>query len=224
VNLVPVFGVAGVMDDFETGGFNPDLHYQLNPVGSDQPWFVQAAVSGEGTYAARSGVIKNSQRSILRLEEKFLNGVGSFSSRVSCEDVFDELTFSLNGQVLGTWSGETNWFQFYFNVPPGTNVLEWTYAKDGSVTNGLDAAFIDELILPVDRGEPPSGSVSLSYSKTSSRLLLKGEAGAVYVIQTSTDLNHWTGVSTVVPANGTIEIKDPMGPSQATRFYRAQKR
>jgi len=65
--------------------------------------------------------------------------------------LWDYLDFSLNGQVLGKWSGRIDWKKFEFPLQAGMNRLEWRYKKDSSTFAGMDAVFIDNVFLP----EPP---------------------------------------------------------------------
>jgi hypothetical protein len=52
-------------------------------------------------------------------------------------------------------SGETNWEIKKVAVPPGLNIMEWSYKKDNSVSQGADGAWIDLIDF--------SGSVKVNY-------------------------------------------------------------
>lgn len=52
-------------------------------------------------------------------------------------------------------------------------------------------------------------------------LQVTGPVNSTYVIWTSLDLNAWTAVSTNVVTDGVLSFKDPVGPSDVRRFYRA---
>jgi len=47
-----------------------------------------------------------------------------------------------------------------------------------------------------------------------------GPAGSNYVLQVSTDLVHWTPLSTNTPLNSPFGLSDPSTPASAIRFYR----
>ena len=34
----------------------------------------------------------------------------------------------------------------------GTRIFEWAYSKDGSISTDFDAAWIDNIVFPIDRG------------------------------------------------------------------------
>lgn len=72
-------------------------------------------------------------------------GIVSFWWKVSSEGGYDFLRFSLNGvEQSGGISGNVDWQQRGFPVSSGTNVLRWAYTKDGSVSAGADAGWVDE--------------------------------------------------------------------------------
>jgi alpha-tubulin suppressor-like RCC1 family protein len=140
------------------------------------PWFAQTAVSHDGFAAARSGAITDSQSSVLQTA---VTGPGtlSFWWKVSSEEDFDYLTFTVNGTApVPAISGESGWEQVTLHLSSATNTLRWTYAKDESVSDGLDAAWVDEVSftpdLPAILASPQSqtvmagASVTLSVSAT----------------------------------------------------------
>jgi len=108
----------------------------------------------DGSYALRSGKIEDAQESILVVEKKTGSGTGYFHVMVSSEQDWDYLDFSLNGQVLGKWSGRIDWKKFEFPLQAGMNRLVWSYRKDPRIVSGMDAAFIDNVFLPPV--EPPA--------------------------------------------------------------------
>ena len=220
--LTATFRVPQATEDFESGGFKPGLDYTLNPPGSAAPWFVQTNSVGGGRYAARSGVIGGGQRSALILKARRDAGVGYSSRRVSSELTWDVLEFYLNGNLVQTnWSGNLDWSVFHFNVPVGTNVLEWRYRKDPSLDLGDDAAFIDDIFLPLTSATPTKAHLQLSVASQAIRLELHGQVNRAYVVEVSPDLVHWQPFSTNVATGGILSITDPNWPTRPTRFYRA---
>ena len=71
-------------------------------------------VVDQGQYAARSGVITNSQTSSLILSTNFTAGTGSFDYKVSSEQGWDSLNFYVDGVLLQQWSGEIGWANYAF--------------------------------------------------------------------------------------------------------------
>ncbi|MCW7752975.1 C10 family peptidase [Desulfobotulus sp. H1] len=117
-------------------------------------WFGDTSSSAQGGSAARSGMLRDNQQSILRTG---VNGPGTlrFNWMVSSEKDYDFLEFSINGEPAERISGHRDWETRSFALPGGDHVLEWTYRKDEIVSSGKDAGWVDHV-----RYEPliPSGS------------------------------------------------------------------
>ena len=69
--------------------------------------------------------------------------------RIQClfEANFDS-NLSIDGVQLAQWSG-TQSGTFSTPVSLGQHTLKWTYVKDGSVSSGSDAAWIDDVTIPL---------------------------------------------------------------------------
>jgi hypothetical protein len=115
-------------------------------------WFGQTNISRDGVSAAQSAPIGNNLSSSMRM---WVAGpvTVKFWWKVSSETNHDFLNFSAGGTVLTNISGEADWQQCTVSVPAGNQILQWTYAKDGSAAAGQDAGWVDQLqITPI----PPS--------------------------------------------------------------------
>ena len=219
--LTARFRLRQATEDFESGGFKAGLDYTLNPPGTAAPWFVQTNSVAQGSFAARSGAIGGTQQSALILQARMDAGVGSFSYHVSSELTWDVLEFYLNGNLVGSWSGNVDWSVFHFNVPVGTNLVEWRYSKDPSLSIGDDAAFIDNIFLPLTSGSKIGAHLQLSVASQTIGLQLRGQVDRAYVLEVSPDLVHWQPVSTNVATGGILQITDANWSARPTRFYRA---
>lgn len=135
-------------------------------VGGTAGWQPQTATTHDGQDAGRSGVISNSQESWM---ETVISGPGSlaFWWKVSSESGYDYLRFTVDGVEqagIAGISGTVDWQQKLLNLDPGTHVLRWRYAKDGSVSSGSDAGWVDEVaFVPAAPGpeivvEQPAGT------------------------------------------------------------------
>jgi uncharacterized repeat protein (TIGR02543 family) len=145
VTLKANFKGKAFSDDFESDGFA-----SLPWVNSgDAPWTIQSGQAGFGQFSARSGAINNNQRSTLALTAKFKGGASSFQYRVSSEAGWDELVFVVDGAVVSRWSGAVTWSTYSFVLTAGTHTLEWRYEKDFNNSVGEDAAFLDNVDLPI---------------------------------------------------------------------------
>ncbi len=221
ISLTAHFRPYQFTDDFETGSFNK-LGWTTD---GSAPWAVARDVVAAGSFAATSGVIGNGQHSSLKLRQVCRAGLGAFDLKVSSEQGWDFLEFYLNGKRIERWSGEVGWLRFQFQVNQGTNHFEWRYTKDISNTSeGLDAAFIDNLDLPflapVNETTPAQISI-LSRNLGLLQLQITGQDNQRYVIEMSDNLRRWTPISTNLPTRGVIQFTDPFSPSATARFYRA---
>ncbi|MBI3986423.1 MAG: Ig-like domain-containing protein, partial [Lentisphaerae bacterium] len=120
--------------------------------GTNAPWFGQSVVTHDGVDAVQSGDILNSQSSWLRANAY---GPGSFSFwwKVSSETNYDFLSFFINGVEQSKISGVVDWRQRSYMLAAGTNLLEWVYAKDNTISTNQDAAWVDQAVFL----EVPSG-------------------------------------------------------------------
>jgi hypothetical protein len=105
----------------------------------------EESVTHDGLGAAQSGLITDRQASSLQTT---VTGPGnlSFWWKVSSEEWFDCLTFYLDGVQQAAISGEVDWQPRVFELGSGSHALNWTYAKDLSVSSGRDAAWLDQVI------------------------------------------------------------------------------
>jgi len=133
-------------EGFETGDFSAfDWLAQ-----GDAGWIITSAEANSGTYSAQAGSIEGNETTGLRLTFDCVSGEISFHYKVSSESVFDCLEFYIDGTRQGRWSGEDGWAQVSFPVVAGKRTFEWLYSKDGSVSEGSDTAWIDDIVFPVD--------------------------------------------------------------------------
>lgn len=220
LNLTANFAPTTFTDGFESGNLS-----QLPwTTAGDAPWSVQTSVVDQGQYAARSGVIGDSQTSSLILTTNFTAGTGSFDYKVSSEQDWDFLNFYVDGVLLQQWSGEVGWANYAFPLTAGAHTLEWSYVKDPSISLGLDAAFIDDVNLPLAASSsgpllPPQ--LQLQSSGGGFLMTVSGQTNQQYVIQTSTNLVDWQSFSTNIAAGGVIQISLPANTTNRAQFYRA---
>ncbi len=137
--------VGDATEDFETADFS-----KFNWIAEgDANWFVQDSTIHQGSYSAKNGNIDDDQKSSLKIEINILNDDSiSFYKKVSSEKDWDYLHFFIDGQEIAKWSGEIDWSQENFAVTAGQHTFEWTYTKDGSLSDGNDCAWIDDIVFP----------------------------------------------------------------------------
>ena len=129
--------------------------------GGNGSWFGQTGTSHDGTDAAQSGSITNSQSTWL---ETTVDGPGTigFWWNTSCETNYDGLVFTVDGTTNSRISGAgRDWEQKTVEIASGSHVLRWTYAKDGSQYRGSDCGWVDQVTWT------PTGAANLSFYKIS---------------------------------------------------------
>jgi hypothetical protein len=131
----------------------------IQPSGSNAPWFVTSDTAYGGTFSLKSGHIVDSQRSDISYRANFSAGNVSFARKVSSELNYDFLQFYIDSVLQNSWSGELDWVVVSFPISAGTHTLLWRYVKDGSVSSGSDAAWIDRVQLPSNHLLLPLGAI-----------------------------------------------------------------
>ncbi len=131
------------------GGGLPDAIDQPGwsvSTGGNANWVPQTTVTNDGVDAAKSGTITHSQTSWMQTS---VTGPGtlSFYWRVSSEANYDFLRFYIDGvEQSGAISGSVNWTQKTYSITAGSHTLKWAYTKDGSVSSGSDAGWVDQVV------------------------------------------------------------------------------
>ena len=137
-------------EDFETAGF---MSYPW-VMGGNADWTIDDVNPYEGSYSARSGNVSHNQQSDLEVTaEVTASSDISFWYRVSSEDNYDYLRFYVDGTQIESWAGAVPWTQFTYPVASGERTFKWSYTKDGSVSTGDDAGWVDFIEFPT-LGEP----------------------------------------------------------------------
>jgi hypothetical protein len=188
------------------------------------PWQLTEEAAWSGRFAVRSGPIGDGDASTLQFAAPMRAGALTFAVHLSSESGWDFLEFFVNGAKVQRWSGEVGWEIAQFNLPAGQNTLTWRYAKDANFSEGADAAFIDDLYVPLDTPDPTPSAPRLGITLWPGGLTileLSGKAGLTYVVQASPDLNQWTPIATNVLQGSSGFVQDPQPPSPSQRFYRA---
>lgn len=140
-----VFSVGIITEDWETGDFSK-FEWENDPT---RPWTIVTESPYEGDYCAKSGNIGSNMSSVLSITLNVQSeGEISFYRKVSSEQGYDALYFTIDTDLKGDWSGEVPWGQVSYAITPGVHQLYWAYNKDISVSNGSDCAWLDNIVFP----------------------------------------------------------------------------
>ena len=110
-------------------------------------WFGQKTVTHDGADAARSGTISHNGSSYMQTTVTG-PGIISFWWYASSEGGSrDYLEFLDGTSQLGTIGGTSAaWTKCSYPIGAGSHTLKWNYRKNGSVSSGLDAGFVDQVV------------------------------------------------------------------------------
>jgi uncharacterized repeat protein (TIGR01451 family) len=195
------------------------LNYYTTPwlSGGDALWETETTTTYDGTNAAQSGAIVAGQQTWVQTSV-YGPGTLSFWWKVSSEAGSDFLNFLTNGVVVTNISGEVGWQQQTFAVVPGSNVLEWSYTKNGSVSSGSDAGWLDQVVytIPAISLKSPNIAANGSFFFT-----LNGGIGQQLIVLSSTNLMQWTPISTNAMTSVSINFTNLSVTNLSDQFYRA---
>ncbi len=187
-------------------------------------WFCQTSVTHDGIDAAQSGKISHDQMTVLQTTVTG-PGVLSFWWKVSSEEFWDFLIFSIDSVEQESISGEVGWHQMTFEIGAGTHTLHWIYEKDYSLDAGADAGWVDQVVWSGSSicGTPASISVPSS-SSTGSYTVSWGSSsteGVTYVLEEATDAGFTSGLRTAYSGIGT-SASITGRTSGSTYYYRVK--
>ncbi|MCK5052229.1 MAG: choice-of-anchor D domain-containing protein [Candidatus Cloacimonetes bacterium] len=211
-----------IMENFETGDFSL-FDWQMGSYG----WVIDNTNAYEGTYCAKSTTISHNQTASISVTmDVVTDGEISFYRSVSSESNYDYLRFYINNVEQDEWAGNIAWSQVTYSVSAGTVEFKWAYEKDGSVSNGSDCSWIDEIVFPsVGGGNTPIISLSteeidfgdVSIGETATEQLTIFNMGTVELSGTITAPNGFSSELTnySVEAGGDIVIDIEFTPTEA---------
>ena len=118
----------------------------------DAHWVVDESQGSNSQSSVRSGDITDNESTTLKCR---VTGKGklTFDVKTSCESNYDLFNFYVDDSLQCVASGHQDWTQQSFDITEdGVHELRWTYYKDGSVAEGSDCCWIDNI-----RWEPMEG-------------------------------------------------------------------
>ena len=140
------FTVGLEIENFESGGFSA-FDWLME---GDQAWVIDDSAVYQGTFDSQSGDITHGQTSEFHVSmESRQAGMISFYYKVSSESGWDFLRFFIDGDEIEKYSGEVDWVKAMYPVAAGNHTFLWRYTKDGSLSSGSDAAWVDNIVFPL---------------------------------------------------------------------------
>ena len=137
----------------------------------DFEWLTQSDITSDGTDAIRNGDITDDQTVEVSTT---VTGPGRivFQWKVSSEEDWDYLRFYVDNELVNQISGEVDWYEEYVELSPGSHDLRWAYEKDGSVSEGEDSGWLDQIVFDPSSPVTPDilfteGSVTINWMPVS---------------------------------------------------------
>jgi hypothetical protein len=156
----------------------------------DAAWAAQADSSNGGVDSTTHSAVPDSGSATLTATVAGPKRI-TFHWKVSSEANYDWLRFSIDGtEATPPISGTASWQKVTAEIPGGNHVLRWTYAKDGTVSEGQDRGWLDQVAIM----RPDAGVVASGLRVVGSAVVVpvrKDPTGGFFLEQ-STDLVTWT--------------------------------
>jgi alpha-tubulin suppressor-like RCC1 family protein len=195
----------------------------------DLPWVAQNATTCDGVDAIKSGAITHGQMSAISTT---VTGPGtvSFWWRVSSENGYDYLRFSIDGTEKDRICGEVNWTQVSYTLIPGIHTLKWYYTKDTVISRGNDCGWVDQLVVPATSpqittqpasqsilsGTTATLSVSASGTAPLSYQWYQGMSGAITSPIIGATSNSYTTPALTAPTTYWVRVTDSIGTADSS--------
>jgi hypothetical protein len=119
-------------------------------------WVVTSAHAYEGSFSLRSQIINENSVASVQVSRSYGAGTLRFAYKVSSEQGFDKFRFFINDEQQLQADGEVDWTEVSYELSASDYVLRWEYDKDGSISEGVDTAWIDGLVFEANPPAPPA--------------------------------------------------------------------
>lgn len=103
----------------------------------------------ESGFSLQSGVIFDGETTSFSITTETPAGVVSFDYFIESEQCCDFASFTIDGETVEFYGEyDPQWKQYVAYLDAGEHTFEWQFRKDGSVSSGIDAVRIDNIIIP----------------------------------------------------------------------------
>jgi hypothetical protein len=185
-------------------------------------WFAQDDTTQDGTDAAQSGDIGNNQESSIETTLPS-PGILTFYWKVSSQANHDYLELYINDVLqtgpLARISGEVGWVQHSVRILSPDTTIRWTYRKDGSISRGSDAGWLDQVFFtPVeDAIVTPNGGETF-YAADSNSIIWFSDVGGNVSIDLLKGGNRHSVVTSSTINDGRYEWAVPHDTPDGTDY------
>ena len=143
-----------------TTGSSPRLLYSFDDgevhsnftMSGNANWAVTSSTYASRTHSLKSGAIVHNQTSCVSIAQTTVAGVYSFYYKTS-SDSTDYLKFYIDNSAITTASGSSSssFTKYHGTVSSaGSHTFKWCYEKDSATSEGSDAVWIDEILMPLE--------------------------------------------------------------------------
>ncbi len=216
--------VGLVLEDFESGTMTS---YPWIFAGGN--WTNDNTAFHNGAYSSKSADINDSQTTSMTVSMQVpTDGYITFWKKISSEQSYDYLRFSINDSLCNEWSGSIDWSQESFLVNQGLATFKWEYAKDYMMSSGSDCAWVDDITFPSTGGI--SGTpvftvstqninfgahaiseftpVSFTINNTGDAIMIGTVTGnEIFKVKTATDDDYSVTRNYIVPAGASFDFE-----------------
>ena len=129
-----------------------ELYRALNTTGlvwtteGDAEWRPEwSADAPDGRHRARSGVVGNGSNSVLSV---ILSGKGvlTFDWKADCLPRYDAVRLEVDGALVRSLSGQTDWTTVSVPLPVGEHVVRWIFSRGRQGGAGANAVYLDRVV------------------------------------------------------------------------------
>jgi len=150
VALVAVLGAAITGNSRSSNSLDEalelDVQIGISSAPSTAPaWTCETAATHDGIDdVAVSPIIDHDENSSFEVLASGADTI-SFWWKVSSEEIYDTLSFSVDGVMVEEIAGDIPWTNVVVSIPASASVLRWEYSKDDSFSEGQDRGWVDDL-------------------------------------------------------------------------------
>lgn len=186
-----VLSVGLIFDNFESGTFDK-FPWETS---GEVDWTIAEGGPEGSNYYANCHMTGDNVSSILKVVYTVASESDiSFDYKVSTEEDWDHLIFTVDGVEKGKWNGQVDWSNTSYTIAPGEHTFQWEFKKDGSYDGNNNTVSIDNIIFPL--GVPPAPMISVvasDYLKMQDNGNSNGQADPGETVNLTVGVMHMSG-------------------------------